>query len=398
MDLLFFTEARLWHDKQHRHFCSNPSFSGQMFQRYRSTYDHVYIVARSFELPVGLLGTALRVEDTEISVLELPAYIGPGGYLLIRRQLSSTIRRYLAAYPCAAVICRVPGLVGDMASRYLVRSGRPYGVEVVGDPDDVFSPGAYKHPLRAIFRYISSKGLAATVNNASASLFVTQTVLQEKYPPANKTFTTYASNVMLPNEAFTTDPKKFTPQGLIRIVAVGTLAAMYKAPDVLIDAIVHLKRNHFNVSVKWLGDGKHLNRLIEYTEKRGVSGQIEFSGNISSVECVRQHLDQADLFVLPSRQEGLPRALVEAMARGLPCIGTRIGGIPELLDSIAIVPVNSHVALADCIMMFYSMPALMITQAERNLNKAKQYSIALLNDRRRAFYYALRELTPLHQV
>lgn len=393
MKLLFFTEARLWRDGRNRHFFDNESFSGRMFQRYLKEFDHVYIVARAFNLPQELTDKVISVEDAGVSVLDLPAYIGPLGYLKKKPQLYSAIKHYIDSHPFTASICRVPGLIGNLASKHLIRSGRPYGVEVVGDPNDVFSPGAYKHPMRAIFRYIGSKSLVVTVRGAATSLYVTRSALQRKYPPAMNTFTTYASNVMLPQEAFVRAPKKFTPHPPFKIVAVGTLAALYKGPDVLIDAISRLDKKVFTVSVQWLGDGQHKEDMIQNTALKGLNDRIKFIGSVGSAQQVRKYLDHSDLFVLPSRQEGLPRALVEAMARGLPCIGTQVGGIPELLDPIALVPVNNPQLLSKKMHEFLTTPEVADAQAARNLTESRNYVSAVLDAKRSVFYEHLKKVT-----
>ena len=67
---------------------------------------------------------------------------------------------------------------------------------------------------------------------------------------------------------------------------------------------------------------------------------------------MRRLLDEADLFCTPSRTEGLPRALIEAMARGLPAMGTDVGGIRELLDRPFRAPPSDPAALAALIAAF----------------------------------------------
>src|SRR5690606_42058407 len=75
------------------------------------------------------------------------------------------------------------------------------------------------------------------------------------------------------------------------------------------------------------GDQSYLRKIAR---KYGVADPVDFLGRITRKE-VFQWLDKIDLYIQPSKTEGLPRALIEAMSRGLPCLGTRVGGIPELL-------------------------------------------------------------------
>ena len=104
-------------------------------------------------------------------------------------------------------------------------------------------------------------------------------------------------------------------------------------------------------------------------------------------------LDLADLFVLPSYQEGLPRAMVEAMARSLPCIGSTVGGIPELLQPEDMVPPGDAVALANKIREVVTDRDRMARMSARNLEKAKDYRNEVLQERRNEFYRYVREQT-----
>jgi glycosyltransferase involved in cell wall biosynthesis len=88
---------------------------------------------------------------------------------------------------------------------------------------------------------------------------------------------------------------------------------------------------------------------------------------------------------MASRTEGLPRALLEAMARGLACVGTTVGGIPELLKPDALVPPEDAPKLADKIQQFLSDPALMTEMASENLVKAQEYHMAKLERRLHRF-------------
>ena len=122
-----------------------------------------------------------------------------------------------------------------------------------------------------------------------------------------------------------------------------------------------------------------------------VERNVSFLGQLGFGEPVRDFLDSIDLFVMPSRAEGLPRALVEAMARGCPCIGSNVGGIPELLAAEDIVPPNDPEALARKIMEVTADPQRMKTMSARNLARARQFDPEALREMRRAFYQYVRE-------
>ncbi len=85
--------------------------------------------------------------------------------------------------------------------------------------------------------------------------------------------------------------------------------------------------------------------------------------------------------------------MIEAMARGLPCVGSRVGGIPELLPDECLVPPNDSHALAAKIVELSRDPKRMQTQSERNLRKAQEYRDEVLSVRRTEFYRQVRETT-----
>ncbi len=110
---------------------------------------------------------------------------------------------------------------------------------------------------------------------------------------------------------------------------------------------------------------------------------------------MRGELDRADLFVLPSRQEGLPRAMLEAMARGASLHRVHGGGIPELLPAEDLVPPGDAQALAAKIREVVGDPERMARMSARNLAKAEEYRDEALRERRLAFYDHLRKRTEI---
>jgi glycosyltransferase involved in cell wall biosynthesis len=79
----------------------------------------------------------------------------------------------------------------------------------------------------------------------------------------------------------------------------------------------------------FVGDGPLLGEVRRLVEAKGLATRILFAGSRQDIPAI---LSAADLFVLPSLSEGLPNALLEAMAGGLPVISTRVGGIPEAVE------------------------------------------------------------------
>ena len=393
MNMLFFTDARLCRTEDGRYYGAGQNVAYQVFKRYLSVFDKVLVVARVSTGVLALVSETTRVDNGGVEVLPLPYYIGPHQYLKTRHKLLLSLRGYIDSYPDAAAICRVPGIIGTAAARYFVRKKRPYGVEVVGDPLGMFAPGSFNHSLRPVFRYMLARNLKTVVKKAATAIYVTRTTLQKRYPSAEKRFSTYASDVMLPPEAFAPASKKIKNRPLYSIVSVGTLDAMYKSPDVAINSMALLKNKGLNVSLQWVGDGRYKARMVDYARRMGVTDRVNFVGNVGSAQDVRGYLDSADLFLLPSRTEGLPRAMVEAMARGLPCIGTKIGGIPELLDESALVPINDPISLAEKIEAFLTTPGLADAQASQNLKEARRYAFEVLEAKRKEFYYYLKSIS-----
>jgi glycosyltransferase involved in cell wall biosynthesis len=79
-----------------------------------------------------------------------------------------------------------------------------------------------------------------------------------------------------------------------------------------------------------LGNGPEEMELKKLSESLEVAHLVQFRGVVHNVE---EYLREADLFILPSRAEGLSNALLEAMSYGIPCIATHVGGTPELLGA-----------------------------------------------------------------
>ncbi len=378
------------------------AYSHSFWLRYLDVFDQVRVVARIrdvHEVP----GDYRQANGTSVEFVGVPYYLGPWGYLRSWRQIVRVVENILCQD--YAVIMRVPSPIAGCMHGVLRRKRQPYGLEVIGDPYDVFSPGAVMHPLRPFFRWLLPRQMRQQCGAAAGAAYVTQRAIQERYPCGG--YSVGLSDVELPVQAFITayssielghgdfveSPRAPASAQRKNLIFVGTLEQIYKGQDVLIEAVSRLVREGLDLGLTWVGDGKCRQRLETRSAELGVGPRVVFHGRLPSGDAIRAELDKADLFVLPSRTEGLPRAMIEAMARGIPCIGSNVGGIPELLPPEDLVPPGDSNSLARKIREVLSDPSRMAHMSARNLKVAQGFRAEVLREMRIPYYRFLRKQT-----
>lgn len=124
----------------------------------------------------------------------------------------------------------------------------------------------------------------------------------------------------------------FRRSDLQKLSIITTSRLVYKnGVDVLIKAMAELKNIHATrYTLKILGSGPDEQKLKNLAKELGVADGIEFLGHVEP-EKIPNYLAQADIFARPSRSEGLGNSFLEAMAAGLPIIGTPVGGITDFI-------------------------------------------------------------------
>ena len=85
-----------------------------------------------------------------------------------------------------------------------------------------------------------------------------------------------------------------------------------------------------SLKLKLIGEGELLDMMKSKVKALSLENNVEFVGTKSS--CY-EDLGNSDIFILPSHSEGMPITLIEAMATGLPCIATSVGGIPDVITN-----------------------------------------------------------------
>jgi glycosyltransferase involved in cell wall biosynthesis len=139
--------------------------------------------------------------------------------------------------------------------------------------------------------------------------------------------------------------------GTAGIPVIGSVGCLAPRKDyaTLLEALAELQARGRAFRAMLVGDGPERTTLESRARALGLEGRIEFLGEREDVENL---LACMDVFVLSSREEGIPNALLEAMAAGCPAVATAVGGTPEVLEPGVtgwLVPPGSPRALADAL-------------------------------------------------
>jgi colanic acid/amylovoran biosynthesis glycosyltransferase len=165
--------------------------------------------------------------------------------------------------------------------------------------------------------------------------------------------------------------------GHLELLCVGRLVAD-KGHLILLRAFSRLLSSGFKLQLRIIGDGGERRRLESFILEKRLDEHVTLEG-AQSHETTRRLLAQADIFVLASFAEGIPVALMEAMAMEIPCVSTYIAGIPELIrpdiDGL-LVPASSEDALVEALTRLITDAELMRSLARSGRQRVlESYSL-----------------------
>lgn len=155
------------------------------------------------------------------------------------------------------------------------------------------------------------------------------------------------------------DCRQFQPRrgrDVLRKVVVVSNLRPQKGHDVLLDAIPIVLRRFPDAQFELAGSGSELEPLRARAVAQGLSQSVTFLGHQDDVSAC---LAANDIFVLPSRSEAFPNAVLEAMAAAMPIVASHVGGIPELIENGHtgfLVPAGDPQALADRVCRLMANP------------------------------------------
>lgn len=359
-----------------------------LLNRYLMVFDSILIASRTkivsniseFE------DVSLELNSSSVKVLSIPFFQGPLEYSKVYFKVQKRFRSVVGEYDYA--IFRLPSTIAFVAAKYTIKRKIPFLVEVVANPYELYSQT--NNILLKILMKLWDKQLKKACLYACGVSYVTEYTLQNRYPTNKNAYTTHYSSVELRDSFFFNARKGVSDKKEFIISHVSNpIKTLNKGHLTVIKVVKKLIDKGYNVKAKFAGDGELVNFFYEEANKLGVKNNIEFVG-LLNVDNLNSFLIESDIMVFPSSSEGLPRAILEAMATGLPCLSTPVGGIPEIIDSSLLFEPDNIDGFADKTLEVLTDNYLYEQISKTNFIKSNEYKSELLNQKRKDFYMFLK--------
>lgn len=385
MKAVFCYDGPLYKDDKGNYYDS--ILNDQMFERYFKVASQLELVirTRNVNTKTGVKKMG-KISNPNIHVTECPNLSSIKGLFNNKKKAKEIIEKSIKQ--ADLIFIRVPSVIGTLSIDIAKKLKKKYLVEVVGCPWDAYWNYSFKGKIVAPFATYMMK---SRVKSAPFVLYVTNEFLQTRYPTNGKQIN--CSNVELAkNEKNILDSrmeriKNYSTTYIYKIGTAAGLDVLYKGQQYVIQAIAELKKEGIiNIEYELIGGGNGF-YLKKLARKLGVEEQVKILGQMPH-DAVFSWLDELDIYAQPSRQEGLPRSVIEAMSRALPCIGAKTAGIPELLSKECIFSNSSNEIQEICLILkkMINSPNKMKKYAKQNYLESKKYTRETLVNRRTIFF------------
>lgn len=380
-------------------FCHDTYYCTTPDRKYFSQGAFPYSLWRERFLPhcneliiLGRDGAPLKAKQN----MQLPLSSGPNTQHILLPNVNTPIKRLQniiktkkhileLVTQASHIIIRGPSEFGMIAAHYARKQGKPYAVEMSGCAfDHTWHHGHWAGKLYAPIKYMRARKM---VCHATQTIYVTEHFLQKRYPC--KGSVSNASNVeieIVPVEALKRRITKIkNPARLLKIGMIANYGNKLKGLHIAIKALASANKDLPPWELHILGQGnpQQWNKLIK---QYALEDKIIFHPPIPGGQTVLDWLDDKDIYIQPSLHEGLPRAVIEAMSRGLPCLASNTGGTPELLSPQAIHKKGDYKLLRNQLVALVNNKHLQEQQAQENFKTAQNYSSTKLSKKRAAFW------------
>jgi glycosyltransferase involved in cell wall biosynthesis len=279
------------------------------------------------------------------------------------------------------IILRLPSAAGTIAFEYAKSINKPILIEMVACVYDALWNYDWRGKLMAKYKM---KKYQDILQRSSHVIYVTNAFLQGRYPTKGKAIG--CSDVVLRDIDTTILDKRLVKiENSSKELVLGTVAAIdvpYKGQADVIKVVAKWGSTEKQYKYQIVGQGNPL-RLKGIIDKFKIQSNIEIIGSLSH-DKVFEFIDEIDLYIQPSKQEGLPRSVIEAMSRACPIIGSNIAGIPELINKEALFE-GGNVDDITTVLEKLSK-ANMKNWAIENFENAQKFKKETLDDYRECFY------------
>jgi len=364
---------------------SKGIFPARIWERYLQVFDSLIVIARKEETPSNTPIDKLVVSNhPKVQFLFAPNISTPKAWLGAKRKAVKIIEK--ALQEADALIARLPSELGYLGTQIARKLKKPWAVEVVSCAwDEMWNYGNLIGKLYAPVRFWKTR---EAVSKAPFVLYVTKSFLQRRYPNY-KGVTIACSNVEIeiPSQEILEKRLGRIKKSHKPIVfgLIGSLYGRFKGIQTVFAALQIVRREISSVLFRILGPGE-ISLWRQEAKKYNVDDIVFFDGILPSGKPVMDWLDNIDIYLQPSFKEGLPRALIEAMSRGCPAIGSTCGGIRELLDETCLIKPGDYQTLAYKMIRMSTDQNWQISQARRNWEVARNFARQILDKRRKAFW------------
>lgn len=320
-----------------------------------------------------------EITHPDFSFIEIPNFKSFKTYHKKQSALG-IIRQAVDAHD--VIVARLPSAAGALAFEYAVEINKPVLVEMVACVYDALWNYDYRGKLLAYYKLYQYR---KHLQKATHVVYVTNYFLQKRYPTKGKSIG--CSDVVIEKleDSVLTNRLAKIDNNKCQLV-LGTVAAIdvpYKGQDDVIKAVSILRKMALDIKYVIVGQGDPA-FLKTVIKEHQVDNMVEIRGPLPSAE-VFHFLDDIDIYIQPSKTEGLPRALIEAMSRACPSLGARVGGIPELLDDNCLFEPGNVSQIVKMLKQVDS--AWMQKQVRITFDDAKKYQKDNLEEIRRDFYH-----------
>lgn len=352
-----------------------PNQLSSIFERYYTNFGELSVCSRIRKIE-EVSPCLIDITDIIGNLIVLPS-LGKAMLGLYDKTITRAVMESdLVVFRCHGIISH---RVADFARKYKKR----YFAEVIGCGWDAFWNHGIAGKILAPYVFFKMK---QTVYNADYAVYVTKEFLQKRYPCKNESIG--VSDVLIEDSGEDVLQKRLekinnSDYKKLTLMTTAAVDVRYKGQEYVIRAIPALNKAGIRVRYLLVGGGEQTH-LKGIAKKYGVEDQVEFFGRLTLTE-VFELLDDVDIYIQPSLQEGLPRSVVEAMSRGCPVIGARTAGIPELISQDCIVKRKSVKDITDTIVKLADSEKLTVI-ANRNFRKSKDFLDDVLSEQRNMYY------------